>query len=72
MPRTERDRELARRRQHKQKIKKLVAKYAHASNPTEKQTIAAKVRRVSPMYDLEARVAELTQRGQLPPAPKKK
>jgi hypothetical protein len=72
MPRTERDRELARRRQHKAKIKKLVAKYAHANNQADKQTIAGKVRRLSPMYDLDGRIAELTQRGQLPAAPKKK
>lgn len=72
MPRTERDRELTRRRQHKQKIKKLVVRYAHANNQADKQTIAAKVRRLSPLYDLDKRIAELTSRGQLPPPPKKK
>jgi hypothetical protein len=70
--RIERDRELARRRHRKQKIQKLVARYMHANNQADKQTIAAKVRRLSPFYDLEARVAQLTERGQLPPAPKKK
>jgi hypothetical protein len=72
MPRTERDRELARRRQHKEKIKKLVTKYVHANNQADKQVIAAKVRRLSPMYNIDARIAELTERGQLPVAPKKK
>jgi len=72
MPRIERDRELARRRHRKQKIQKLVARYVHANNQADKQTIAAKVRRLSPLYDIEARIAELTARGELPVLPKKK
>jgi len=72
MPRIERDRELARRRHRKQKIQKLVARYVHANNQADKQTIAAKVRRLSPFYDIEARIAELTARGALPVLPKKK
>jgi hypothetical protein len=72
MPRIERDRELARRRHRKQKIRKLVARYIQASNQADKLAIVAKVRRLSPMYDIEARVAELTARGQVPAQPKKK
>jgi len=71
MPRIERDRELARRRHRKQKIEKLVARYVHTTNQADKQIIAAKVRRLSPLYNIEARIAELTERGQLPPPPKK-
>lgn len=72
MPRIERDRELARRRHRKQKIRKLISRYIQASNQADKQAIAAKVRRLSPLYDIEARVAELTARGEVPRATKKK
>jgi hypothetical protein len=71
MPRTERDRELAKRRHRKTKIEKLVARYVHTVNQADKQIIAAKVRRLSPLYNIEARIAELTERGQLPPPPRK-
>lgn len=72
MPRIERDRELAKRRQRKTKLQKLVTKYALTSNSTDKQVIAAKVRRISPFYDLEARLAQLAAEGRTPVAPKKK
>ncbi len=65
MPRIERDRELAKRRTRKVKIQKLIAKYV-ASSGTEKEEIAAKVRRISPFYELDARVAELSAAGKLP------
>lgn len=72
MPRIERDRELAKRRQRKTKLLKLITKYALTSNPTDKQAIAAKVRRISPFYDLDARLAQLAAEGRSPVAPKKK
>lgn len=72
MPRIERDRELAKRRQRKTKLQKLITKYALTSNSTDKQAIAAKVRRISPFYDLEARLAQLAAEGRTPVAPKKK
>jgi hypothetical protein len=65
MPRIERDRELAKRRQRKVKINKLIAKYVAASG-TDKEAIAEKVRRISPFYELDKRVAELSAAGNLP------
>jgi len=65
MPRIERDRELAKRRQRKSKITKLIAKYVAASG-AEKEEIASKVRRISPFYELAKRVAELAEAGKLP------
>ena len=59
MPRIERDREIARRRQRKVKIQKLVEKYMKATVQADKQTIAQKVRRLSPFYNIEERVAVL-------------
>lgn len=53
MPRLERDRELARRRSRKAKIKKLRAKYAASQNDAEKQEILAKARRLSPFIEFE-------------------
>lgn len=72
MPRIERDRELAKRRQRKTKLAKLITKYALTSNATDKQAIAAKVRRISPFYDIDARLAQLAAEGRTPVAPKKK
>jgi hypothetical protein len=72
MPRIERDRELAQRRQRKTKLLKLVKRYALASSGADKQVIAAKVRRISPFYDLDARLAQLAAEGRTPVAPKKK
>ena len=57
MPRIERDREIARRRQRKVKIKKLIEKYMKATAQADKVVIATKVRRLSPFYNLEERVA---------------
>lgn len=59
MPRIERDREIAQRRQRKEKLKKLIRRYMATANSSDKTTIAAKIRRISPFYDVEARVAEL-------------
>ena len=57
MPRIERDREIARRRQRKVKIQKLIVKYMKATAQADKTVIATKVRRLSPFYNLEERVA---------------
>ena len=59
MPRIERDREIARRRHRKVKIQKLVQKYMKATAQADKVVIATKVRRLSPFYNLEERVATL-------------
>ncbi|MCA9114011.1 MAG: hypothetical protein KDA79_02930 [Planctomycetaceae bacterium] len=53
MGRVERDRELARRRTRKAKVKKLRAKYAAATDGGEKAEIAEKVRRMSPFVNLD-------------------
>lgn len=58
MPRTERDREKERRRKHSAKLKKLEARYRKATSQADKLLIAAKVRRFSPMINLEVRAAE--------------
>ena len=44
---SERDREIRRRRHRKDKIKKLRARLAEASNKAEKEKIIAKIRKVS-------------------------
>lgn len=59
MPRIERDREIARRRQRKVKIQKLIEKYMKSTVQADKAVIATKVRRLSPFYNLEERVAFL-------------
>ena len=59
MPRIERDREIARRRQRSEKIKKLITKYMKASAQADKAVIATKVRRLSPYYNIEERVTVL-------------
>jgi hypothetical protein len=59
MPRIERDREIARRRHRKVKIEKLVEKYMKATAQADKAVIATKVRRLSPFYNLDERVAVL-------------
>ena len=59
MPRIERDREIARRRHRKVKIQKLIAKYMKATAQADKVVIASKVRRLSPFYNLEERVAAI-------------
>jgi hypothetical protein len=57
MPRIERDREIARRRHRKVKIQKLIEKYMKATAQADKTVIATKVRRLSPFYNVEERVA---------------
>lgn len=59
MPRIERDREIARRRHRKVKIEKLVEKYIKATAQADKTVIATKVRRLSPFYNIEERVAAI-------------
>lgn len=59
MPRIERDREIAKRRQRKVKIQKLIAKYMKATAQADKVVIATKVRRLSPFYNVEERVAAI-------------
>ena len=44
---SERDREIKRRRHRKNKIKRLRAQLAEASNKAEKERIIAKIRKVS-------------------------
>ena len=44
---SERDREIKRRRHRRDKIKKLRAKLAVASNKAEKEKIIAKIRKIS-------------------------
>jgi len=54
MPRTERGRELARRRARKAKLAKLRTKFAAAKTDAERQEIALKARKVSPFVELGA------------------
>jgi hypothetical protein len=49
----ERTRELRRRRSRKVKLKKLRTRFAKAANETEKATILAQARRVSPLVSFE-------------------
>ncbi len=58
MPRTERGRELARRRARKDKIKKLRTKYAAAKTDADKQLIFEKARKMSPFIEMEPAKAE--------------
>ena len=51
--RSERQKELARRRHRKMKLRKLRVKYAAAPNAEEKDAIFAKARRVSPFVGRE-------------------
>jgi len=53
MGRTERAREIARRRKRKSQIKKLRAKHAEATSESEKADILAKARRMSPLVVFE-------------------
>lgn len=54
MPRTERGRELARRRARKDKLKKLRTKYAAAKTDAERQEIFQKARKISPFVEMAA------------------
>lgn len=53
MGRVERTREIARRRSRRVKLKKLRTKYAESNNESDKATILAKVRKISPFATLE-------------------
>ena len=53
MPKPERQKELARRRHRKQKLRKLRVKYTAADSAEEKDAIFAKARRVSPFVERE-------------------
>ena len=53
MPKPERQKELARRRHRKAKLKKLRVKYTLAKTGEEKDEIFAKARRVSPLVGRE-------------------
>ena len=50
---SEREREIKRRRHRKNKIRKLRAKLAEASNKAEKEKIIAKIRKISPTAPVE-------------------
>jgi hypothetical protein len=52
MGRVERDREIARRRSRRAKLRKLRAKYRAATNESDKAAIQEKARRISPMVNL--------------------
>ncbi|MBL8818083.1 MAG: hypothetical protein JNL58_18800 [Planctomyces sp.] len=54
MGRTERTREIARRRKRKVQLKKMRARHAAATNEGDKALIEAKVRRMSPFLVLAA------------------
>jgi hypothetical protein len=54
MGRVERDREIARRRSRRVKLKKLRKLYAKADSKGRKDELLAKARRLSPFIELEA------------------
>ncbi len=54
MGRSERQRELARRRKRGEQLKKFRAKFAKAKSQGDKDAIAEKVFRISPFVQLEA------------------
>lgn len=53
MGRVERDREIARRRSRRAKLKKLRKRFAKATDQASKSLIISKVRRLSPFATLE-------------------
>lgn len=57
MGRVERTRELARKRTRRAKLKKYRAKFAAAKSESEKEEIREKVRRISPLVNLDADAA---------------
>ena len=71
MPRTERDREKERRRIRRVKLKKLEGRFRAASTQSDKLLIAAKVRRFSPMINLEQRAADAAAKQKADAAEKK-
>ena len=54
MGRVERDREIARRRHRRAKLKKLRTKYAEATRKADKTAIEEKVQKLSPLVKLDA------------------
>jgi hypothetical protein len=54
MGRTERNRELARKRTRRAKLKKLRTKFVAAKSEGDKKTILTKARKVSPFVEFEA------------------
>ncbi len=62
MPRIERDREIAQRRKRKEKLQKLMARFLKTTNQADKATISAKIRRISPFYNIEERAAVLAEK----------
>jgi len=56
MGRVERDREIARRRTRRAKLKRLRARFDAAQTQTEKDEIFAKARRLSPLVSFEVEV----------------
>jgi hypothetical protein len=58
MGRVERDRELARKRARRAKLKKLRAKYAAAKTETDKKAIFEKARKISPFFEVESPAAK--------------
>lgn len=63
MPRIERDRELSRRRHRRAKLRKLATKYANSTSQGEKAEIAAKVRKISPLVNLDEYVQTVNLTG---------
>lgn len=53
MGRVQKGRELAQRRSRKHKLKKLREKFAKTKDPSEKELIKEKVRKISPLVQLE-------------------
>jgi len=58
MGRVERDREIARRRTRRVKLKKLRDRYTKADSRSEKEEILTKARRISPFVTFEEPAAE--------------
>lgn len=52
MGRVEREREIARRRSRRAKLRKLRARYRAATNEADKAQIQEKVRKISPLVNL--------------------
>jgi hypothetical protein len=54
MSHIERKSELNRRRQRREKVRKLRVKLSHAKNPTEAQAILNKIKVISPLWQVPA------------------
>jgi len=57
MGRVERDREIARRRTRRAKLKKLRARFATATSTADKEAIFLKARKMSPFVEFEGQAA---------------